>query len=128
MRPHGQQEVATGQQPACAQNQQMRPEKSTLEDQICSNLRASPYHSVRNVACRLRNGVLTLSGQVPTFFQKQISQSIVLKLVSENVRVDNQVHVIGPYDSSGSDQRVDTARHAFRSAPPTSRRMIRCLS
>jgi hypothetical protein len=47
------------------------------------------------VACRLRNGVLTLHGRVPTYFHKQVAQSIVLQRLDGSVAVDNQLRVVG---------------------------------
>jgi hypothetical protein len=49
----------------------------------------------------LRGDELTVRGSVPTFYLKQLLQSL-LKDVDGVVRVDNQVVVLGPGSTSGS--------------------------
>jgi hypothetical protein len=68
--------------------------QSALEDQIRSELGASAYACVRGVACRVRDGVLTLHGQVPTYFHKQVAQTLVLQRLSRSVNIDNQLRVV----------------------------------
>ena len=64
-------------------------------------LRESAYLDLRYVRCEFRDGVVTLSGQVPTFYLKQVAQTIVGKL--EHVeKVVNQLVV--------ADGMVDTPR------------------
>lgn len=36
-----------------------------------------PYHVLKSVLCEFQHGVLTLSGQLPTFFHKQLAQEAV---------------------------------------------------
>jgi osmotically-inducible protein OsmY len=43
-------------------------------------LRQSPYPPLHGVACRFRDGVLTLTGRVPSYYLKQIAQSLVLSV------------------------------------------------
>jgi len=43
-------------------------------------LRKSPYVPLRNVSCSFREGVLTLCGRVPSYYLKQIAQSLMSDL------------------------------------------------
>jgi len=43
-----------------------------------ARLRHSPYVPLRNVQCSLFDGVLILWGRVPSYYLKQIAQSLVL--------------------------------------------------
>lgn len=47
----------------------------------------------REIACEFRDGVLTLHGSVPSFYLKQVLQSI-LKDVPGVERIDNRVDVV----------------------------------
>ncbi len=47
----------------------------------------------REIACDYREGVLTLRGNVPSFYLKQVLQSI-LKDVPGVARIDNRVDVV----------------------------------
>ncbi len=55
-------------------------------------LQASPYHPVRLLKCRFCDGVLTITGRVPSFYLKQLAQNTVASL-QEVERVDNRVEV-----------------------------------
>lgn len=48
--------------------------------QAAQCLSGSAYAPVRCVRCSVKAGVLTLSGRVPSFYLKQVAQSLVLKL------------------------------------------------
>ena len=55
-------------------------------------LRKSPYHAIRLLKCRFREGVLTLGGRVPSYYLKQLAQSAVSK-VDGVKRVENLIEV-----------------------------------
>ena len=40
----------------------------------------SPYRELRDITCDFQEGVLTLRGRVPSYFLKQIAQSIVFSM------------------------------------------------
>lgn len=67
---------------------------SSAEAQARSELLGSSYRCVRNVACQIRNGVLTLHGQVPSYFHKQVAQTVVSQRLSGTVLIDNQLRVV----------------------------------
>ena len=49
----------------------------------------------REITCEYEEGVLTLSGRVPSFYLKQVLQT-ALKDIPGVTRVDNQVDVVAP--------------------------------
>ena len=56
-------------------------------------LQTSNYACLRRVSCDVCQGVVTLSGRVPSFYLKQLAQTIVLGLVSDSWAIDNQLEV-----------------------------------
>ena len=40
----------------------------------------SPYHSMRGLRCEFKDGTLTIAGQVPNFYLKQLAQFVVQHL------------------------------------------------
>lgn len=65
---------------------------SDVASAAAGRLRESPYPTLRNISCQFVNGVLTLRGTVPTFYLKQIAQTVVLNLPQVS-RVDNRIEV-----------------------------------
>jgi len=55
-------------------------------------LRESPYSAVRRLSCEFAGGVLTLRGNVASFFHKQVAQQSVAGLEGVD-QVNNQVEV-----------------------------------
>ncbi|GIW91327.1 MAG: hypothetical protein KatS3mg109_1759 [Pirellulaceae bacterium] len=58
-------------------------------------LQTSGYYALRHVQCKRSGTTLVLCGRVPSFYQKQLAQSLVMDLVKATVieRIDNQVQV-----------------------------------
>jgi len=56
-------------------------------------LRRSPYFELRSVSCECHEGVLTLQGRVPSYYLKQLAQSL-LSEVPGVVQIDNRVEVV----------------------------------
>jgi osmotically-inducible protein OsmY len=50
--------------------------KIASETDIQDRFQRSPYLPLRNIECRLDDGVLVLRGRVPTFYLKQLAQSV----------------------------------------------------
>jgi hypothetical protein len=65
-----------------------------IEDQAKAMLRSSPYRSVQYVLCEVRQQVVTLRGRVPSFYMKQIAQTVLRDLLSDGLVIDNQVEVV----------------------------------
>jgi osmotically-inducible protein OsmY len=66
-------------------------------------LQKSLHPSLRKVHCSSRNGVVTLTGRVPSYYCKQVAQSLAQQS-DRVVRVINQL-TVGPVSPSKSDQR-----------------------
>ena len=64
----------------------------------------SAYRSLRQVRCEWRDGALTLFGEVPTFFLKQMAQTIAAS-VNGAVAIANQIDVTS-YFSARSMRRA----------------------
>ena len=75
------------------------PQDRSLERKAVDCLENSPYRILRQVHCRAHNGVLTLSGRVPSFHMKQVAQTIVMNQ-AHIPRVVNQLEVMMPADTS----------------------------
>jgi osmotically-inducible protein OsmY len=72
-------------------------EKDIMEQRAASRLRKSPYPEVRRVACEFHEGLLFLRGRVPSYYLKQIAQTVVLGMDGVD-EIHNQLEVITPPD------------------------------
>ncbi len=59
-----------------------------------ARLRSAKYVELRVVSCEFREGVLTLRGHVPSYYLKQMAQSVV-EGVPGVLELDNQLEVDG---------------------------------
>jgi hypothetical protein len=50
--------------------------------------RASPFAAVRYLRCEFHDGVLTLSGRVPTYYTKQIALSLACNSLGVELVID----------------------------------------
>jgi osmotically-inducible protein OsmY len=57
-------------------------------------LRDTTYPALKRISCEFHNGVAVLRGSVPTFYLKQVAQSVVRKL-DEVKQIDNRIDVAG---------------------------------
>jgi osmotically-inducible protein OsmY len=71
------------------------PRPSQLGDRVRRRLNQSPYLAVRRVKVEERQGVLTLSGRVPTFFLKQMAQTAAARVEGVH-RIINRIDVVEP--------------------------------
>ena len=67
-------------------------QKEVVEAEAEARLRQSSYREVRCVTCEFHEGVLTLRGRVPTFYLKQVAQSLVLRMERAE-EINNRVEV-----------------------------------
>ncbi len=64
----------------------------TVAAAVRDRFRRSPYLPLREITCHLRDGVLLLRGRVPTYYLKQLAQTIGASI--ETVReVVNELQV-----------------------------------
>ena len=67
-------------------------DRHPIEAEAKANLRATGYTSLGSIDCHFSDGVLTLSGTVASYYQKQVAQTAVLQLEGvENIA--NQIEV-----------------------------------
>ena len=65
---------------------------SSLLDEIRSRLRSSSHPRLRHVECEYHEGIVILRGRVPTYYLKQLAQSVVLSH-SKVEELVNQIEV-----------------------------------
>ena len=64
-----------------------------IERAAQAELRRSSHFAVRGIDCEYSDGVLTLRGRLPSFFLKQMAQSVVSCRLDGVAVVDNQLQV-----------------------------------
>lgn len=52
----------------------------SLQHQVSQALRKTGYAALQGVTCRVQDGIVELSGDVPSFYFKQIAQESLLTL------------------------------------------------
>ena len=65
---------------------------AAIADAAESRLRGSSYNAVRHVRCEFHGGTLTLHGSVPSYYLKQIAQTLVCGTAGV-AQVRNWLHV-----------------------------------
>lgn len=71
-----------------------------LRDAILNGLRQSGYRALSRIQCEVMGGTVALSGVVPSFFLKQIAQTIIMRM-SGVKRLTNQLEVHSSSGGSG---------------------------
>jgi osmotically-inducible protein OsmY len=66
---------------------------SAIAERAESELRRNPYVALKNIACEHRDGVLILSGCLPTYYLKQLAQEAVFRVQGVE-RVENRIEVL----------------------------------
>ena len=67
--------------------------KQELRKQVHLALQASCYRPVRRVTCVMWRRGLILEGSVPSYYMKQIAQTLAMNIVAGKFIIDNQVTV-----------------------------------
>lgn len=67
-------------------------------------LQHSAYLELRNVSCDFYEGVLTLRGHVPSYYLKQLAQSLLCELDGV-LELNNHLEVVAPRDVRQSNFR-----------------------
>lgn len=72
------------------------PNSGTV-DSVCTQaeqlLSTNPYLAIRRITCEFRDGVLILTGCLPSYYLKQLAQSVVQQ-ASRVERIENQIQVV----------------------------------
>lgn len=71
-----------------------RPSERLVEAQVQTDLRESCYQAIRAVTCQLDRGVLTLRGQVSSYYHKQLAQVVAHRRVAGAAVVQNDLEVV----------------------------------
>ena len=71
------------------------PVANRVAHQARERLGNTSYHFLRFVDCCFDDGVLTLRGRVPSFYLKQMAQSVLANIEGVD-RIDNRVDVVSP--------------------------------
>lgn len=58
-----------------------------------AELKRSSFRSLHAVSCEYEDGVLRLRGRLPSFFLKQLAQTLVARQLNGTARIDNRVEV-----------------------------------
>jgi hypothetical protein len=69
-------------------------EEARLEASVSAVLASSPYHEVRNVCCIARGTKVILTGQVSSFYYKQLAQSRLQHQLAPTVLLENRLEVV----------------------------------
>jgi uncharacterized protein YcaQ len=67
--------------------------KQDIERDVSQELQRCGYLDVRGVSCEYDRGVLTLRGRVPSYYLKQIAQTVVLGRLQHAAVLKNLVEV-----------------------------------
>jgi hypothetical protein len=93
--------------------QQTRTAKTdcVLHNAVMQNFERSGYRALTDVQCEITDGRVALSGVVPSFFLKQIAQTIILRMgrfngVSNHLEVRSQVEPQQEADHGEFELRV----------------------
>ena len=65
-----------------------------IKGEVARSIRELSCHQIRDVECVCQKGVVTLRGTLPTFYLKQVAQSIASKVPGVN-RIVNDIRVVG---------------------------------
>jgi hypothetical protein len=69
------------------------PRELATEEQAQAELSNSKYLGVRRLSCQVRGGVLTLNGQVTSFFLKQVAQSLLRRYLETGIVLEDRLDV-----------------------------------
>jgi osmotically-inducible protein OsmY len=70
-------------------------QRETLQALVELCMRHSGYQELRGVSCDFHEGVLTLRGRVPSYYLKQVAQSLVFDLDGVQ-ELSNRLEVVPP--------------------------------
>ncbi len=66
-----------------------------LLERVQAALQHSPYLPLRNLKCYIHERVVILRGKVPTYYCKQLAQTLTAEIPGVD-EVNNQIEVVGP--------------------------------
>lgn len=63
-------------------------------------LRSTSHPALRSVVCRISERRAVLIGQVPSFYLKQVAQSLILGRLRHSLELENQLQVSRPVETT----------------------------
>jgi osmotically-inducible protein OsmY len=66
--------------------------RTTIEKAVHKRLNSTGYRSLSLVRCQFHNGTLTLKGEVPSYYHKQIAQEAIRK-IGNVTAIENKIDV-----------------------------------
>jgi hypothetical protein len=75
------------------------PGELAIEEQAQAELSNAPYPAVRRVSCQVKGGVLSLQGRVPSFYLKQVAQTLLRRYLAAGCVLENRLDVV--YERAG---------------------------
>jgi hypothetical protein len=66
--------------PRVERHARLRQEPLVIQSEAQSRLKESGYRELESVSCEFREGVLTLRGRIPSFYLKQVAQTLLREL------------------------------------------------
>jgi len=73
-----------------------RPPLSQQEQELKAALQSGSWPELRSVSCRILEQRIVLSGQVPSFYLKQVAQSLILDQAQHTLILENRLEVFRP--------------------------------
>jgi osmotically-inducible protein OsmY len=67
--------------------------REALEAAARAALSEAAYEPVRRVECSVRDGTVVLYGRAPSFYLKQIAQSVVASRLNGAAKIENRIEV-----------------------------------
>src|SRR5687767_11947289 len=89
-------------------------QKRKIETAIRSQLISSGHYALRKVSCKFEDNVLKLSGRVPTYYEKQLAQNLVMQQLPVELTLENRLEV-------GQGIRGGTSLHKSPAKPHPNR-------
>lgn len=78
--------------PGDAAHEDMRTSNRSIQSKVETEFRQSNYHALHNIQCQYEDGVVSLTGSVPTFHLKQIAFAVARRSLA-NARIDDRLQV-----------------------------------
>lgn len=85
--------LAEGNRTMCSGRRGPVSSDKAFEALVRTELLKSPYGAIRSVSCEMTDGVLTLTGCVPSYYLKQVAQRLALNVLQGLAVIVNELQV-----------------------------------
>lgn len=83
----------------------MRALQCQQEQELKAALQVGSWPELRSVTCHISERQIVLSGQVPSFYLKQVAQSLLLNRVHHTLTLENRLEVSRPAEATSRQSR-----------------------